>query len=365
MHYLLQPYYSEVYEVNIHIICPSLFATPLTRQIEATPMKKTIVITSINPPTQAIKEFATLDDYKVIVVGDKKSPPDWQCADVEFLDLAAQQAICGKLADLLPLNHYCRKIIGYVQAIQAGSDVIVDTDDDNLPYSDWQFPEFTGEYDQLLEDGRFVNIYALFTDHHIWPRGLPLDYVKAPRPEGKTTKTQCHVGIWQGLADLDPDVDAIYRLVSPHPENFRFDKRAPLVLDSETLTPFNSQNTAFQRSCFELLYLPATVKFRFSDILRGYIAQPILAKHGMQLGFTSATVYQLRNDHVLMEDFADEWDVYLRSEEVVQVVGDALKSNNMADNLREAYQALTERKIVRQEENTYVAEWLDAICAHL
>ena len=34
-----------------------------------------IVITTINHPSKAIKDFAELGDYRVIVVGDNKTPP--------------------------------------------------------------------------------------------------------------------------------------------------------------------------------------------------------------------------------------------------------------------------------------------------
>ena len=37
-------------------------------------MKKYIVITSINPPTDAVIKYANVNEYHLIVVGDKKSP---------------------------------------------------------------------------------------------------------------------------------------------------------------------------------------------------------------------------------------------------------------------------------------------------
>ena len=41
-------------------------------------MKKFIVTTSINSPTLAIKKFDNLIDWKLIVVGDKKTPPKYK-----------------------------------------------------------------------------------------------------------------------------------------------------------------------------------------------------------------------------------------------------------------------------------------------
>ena len=40
------------------------------------------------------------------------------------------------------------------------------------------------------------------------------------------------------------------------------------------------------------MYLPTFVTFRFTDILRSYVAQPIMWNAGYRLGFTNATVTQ-------------------------------------------------------------------------
>ncbi|MEJ7663681.1 MAG: hypothetical protein WKG07_31160 [Hymenobacter sp.] len=195
-------------------------------------------------------------------------------------------------------------MVGYLHAIQKGAQVIIDTDDDNIPYDGWQFPATEGTFATAPADKGFVNIYKNFTSHHIWPRGYPLDLILNADhnlKEEELTQQEAKIGIWQGLADSDPDVDAIYRLVD-NTEIF-FDKRAPIVLPEGTLCPFNSQNTMIRRELFPLLYLPAYVTFRFTDILRGLVAQPIMWAHGYRLGFTEATVIQVRNPHDYVKDF--------------------------------------------------------------
>ena len=42
-------------------------------------MKKHIVITSIFDPTEAVIAFSKMKDNQLIVVGDKKTPQDWNC----------------------------------------------------------------------------------------------------------------------------------------------------------------------------------------------------------------------------------------------------------------------------------------------
>ena len=39
---------------------------------------KWIVITTINPPTPDVKKLATIPGWKVVVVGDTKSPQNWR-----------------------------------------------------------------------------------------------------------------------------------------------------------------------------------------------------------------------------------------------------------------------------------------------
>ncbi|MCH9664421.1 MAG: STELLO glycosyltransferase family protein [Gammaproteobacteria bacterium] len=324
-------------------------------------MKKTIVITSIFAPTEGVRKFAEKSDYNLLVVGDKKSPTNWESPGVSFISLEEQMQGLGRFAELMPLNCYARKNLGYVKAIQDGAQVIVDTDDDNIPYGDWAFPEFTGEYDSLSDDLGMVNIYQLFSKQKIWPRGLELNLINTDFGlDGKLSKSQAQVGIWQGLADKDPDVDAIYRLTSD--EECTFDKRAPVVLGKGTLCPYNSQNTTTLKELFPLLYLPFTVSFRYTDILRSWVAQPIMWAHGYKLGFTEASVYQERNAHDYVEDFKSEISMYVGSKQAIEIATSiANAKDSIEDNLFNVYEGLLKAGIVEQAELDGINAWLEAI----
>jgi hypothetical protein len=321
--------------------------------------RKAIVITSIFPPTEAVKRFAALNDYSLIVAGDRKTPADWQWAGVEYLSLDGQMQQAGQLANCLPQNHYCRKMTGYLQAIRKGAEVIVDTDDDNLPKPGWHFPSPSGEFDTLLPDLGFVNIYKLFTTQHIWPRGLPLQQINSDASwQERMSAETANVGVWQGLADGDPDVDAIYRLTDNTP--CYFNERQPVVLSPGTICPFNSQNTLFVKALFPLLYLPATVTFRFTDILRGLVAQPIMWQHGFCLGFTGATVVQERNPHNYLKDFEDEIPMYRHAGDIPQLVAQALApQSTVCQHLQQAYAALAAQGIVQQAELGLLNAWIN------
>jgi hypothetical protein len=322
--------------------------------------QKSIVITSIFAPTKAIEKFSSLSDYQLIVAGDKKSPATWEAPNTAYLSVLEQEQLGFQLSTQLPYNHYGRKMMGYLYAIKQGAEVIIDTDDDNIPYDDWAFPAMEGEFLTSGKDLGFVNIYKTFTQQHIWPRGFPLDLITSPQHllhDEQLTPATTKVGIWQGLADSDPDVDAIYRLTN-NTECF-FDDHVPVVLEQGTLCPFNSQNTAIRRELFPLLYMPAYVTFRFTDILRGLVAQPIMWAHGYRLGFTKATVIQERNPHDYMKDFESEIPCYLHPNKVIELVSQAISSeNSVATNLLKAYESLLQAAIVTPQELSLLKLWL-------
>ncbi len=322
------------------------------------------VITSIQHPTDAVAAFAKIENNNVIVVGDKKTPANWDCRNVQYISVAEQNEAQYALGKCLPYNHYSRKMFGYLEAIKKGADIIVDTDDDNIPKEDWSFPLFDGEQDVIQDNKGYINIYELYTSKKIWPRGLPLRYIdRRTVNKSEVSKKSIRVGVWQGLADGDPDVDAIYRLTNN--EACYFEENGCFVLGKNTITPYNSQNTATRKALFPLLYLPAHVSFRFTDILRGFVAQPIMWLHDYHLGYTGATVKQERNVHDFFEDFESEVPMYLQTERIVELVSAGItRQGSIEDNLFEAYQALFRAGIVCHDEIITLEAWLKD-CQHI
>lgn len=327
-------------------------------------MDKFIVITSIFLPTEAIEKFAKLKDWKVIVVGDKKTAADWSYPGVTYLSPAGQQEVANMFSGLLSWNSYARKNIGYLHAISQGARVIYESDDDNIPLKNWvSEPEFSIDA-ELISDASFVNIYSYFTDKKVWPRGIPLRCVLDAEVPKVTPAKKLNVGVWQYLADEDPDVDAIYRLTVNDPIYFRW--RAPLVLNRNTCCPFNSQNTYFRREVFPLLYLPSTVTFRFTDILRGLVAQPILWAAGYHLGFAGATVLQKRNPHDYLKDFEAEIPCYLSAEKVVEIAKEAVSAHrSVPENMMSVYRALRDKSVVAERELEILGCWLDLVVSRI
>jgi len=322
-------------------------------------MKTCVCITTINAPTESVRAWVKLYPDGVIVVGDAKTPSDWLCqGSFYFPTSAGLPSLSNRIGD----NRYQRKMLGYVSAAIEGADVIIDTDDDNEPWSErhrvmltaWQ-----GAWHEANTPG-WMNPHAYYNERYTWPRGLPLPAIAKdglPLSQGDV----CQVGIWQGLAQENPDLDAIGRLTDGRPVVFPF-YHVPFTLAPGTLAPINSQATLIRRECFPLLYLPCTVSMRVCDILRGYVAQPVMWAAGYRIGFCGPIVRQQRNPHDLMDDFRQELPLYLgMGEAVIEKVCAVVKPEaSMADNLRAAYRAIVGVHGIGDESAT-LEEWLAAI----
>jgi hypothetical protein len=107
------------------------------------------------------------------------------------------------------------------------------------------------------------------------------------------------------------------------------------------------------------MYLPAFVSFRFTDILRSFVAQPILWAAGLRLCFTSPTVFQKRNPHNYIKDFESEVPMYLHGRLAVDTVAASVhESQSISENLFSAYRALERQQIVPPKELTLLEAWL-------
>ena len=79
----------------------------------------------------------------MVIVGDKKSHPIKDGKNLTYLSVEDQKKLGYKTVKHVPYNHYTRKNIGYLYAMEQGAEIIYDTDDDNIPYENWFEPTFT------------------------------------------------------------------------------------------------------------------------------------------------------------------------------------------------------------------------------
>jgi hypothetical protein len=319
-------------------------------------MKKYIIITSINGLTKSISDWASTSGWHILIVGDKKSIHTEDSDNIKFLSLEEQMSLNYDFIKHCPENTYTRKNIGYLYAIEHGAKVIYETDDDNSPYDkNWTVPEFKNSQN-LVDNNRFINIYKYFTDKFIWPRGLPLEFIKTESNLQVLTSDSVDIGVWQGVVDKDPDVDAIYRLILGDQVNFTDQPKVHLSVDS--YCPFNSQNTFWSSSAFPFLYLPVHVRFRVCDILRSYIAQRLMWEFDLHLGFFGPSVYQDRNEHNLITDFEDEIDCYISMVKTCNLLDMKKKLSSIKGEAQlELYKVLAQERIVQHKEIDLLEIW--------
>ncbi|KAJ7379593.1 hypothetical protein OS493_013988 [Desmophyllum pertusum] len=286
--------------------------------------EKWIVLTTINSPTADVKKLASIEGWKVVVVGDTKTPADWSHPKCVFLSVEKQKSLGFRIHDLLPYKSYARKNLGYLYAIQHGAKIIYETDDDNSPTSEkiTFYQQETGDFYVYKTDSMVVNPYEHFGQSTIWPRGYPLDHIADPPSHSYMKCPKVDTSIQQGVVNGDPDVDAIFRLTRKDKDvdlKVEFDSEAPpVVLPPKTMAPFNSQNTLFMNKALWGMLLPITVAFRVCDIWRGYWAQRLLWDLGSQLSFFPPNAVQFRNAHNYLADFIDEKMLYHDSGRLVE-----------------------------------------------
>jgi len=314
---------------------------------------KFIVITSINYPTEALRKFSTIPDWQVVLVADLKTPQDWQLENVKVLSVEEQKSLPFKILKYLPWNHYARKNVGYLYAMMQGAELIYETDDDNIPYKAWhEFHPIQLQAKTYTSPIHFFNAYSYFCQANIWPRGFPLTAIRSTAKE-QITNEFVSAPIQQGLADLDPDVDAIYRLTIG--EEVKFLKKDPIFLAPGTYCPFNSQNTLWYPEAFQYMFLPAFVFNRLTDIWRGYIAQHFLHQKAQGVLFCNASVYQERNYHKLLHDFIEEIELYTRTEELISTLTEYTANSG---DFTGVMQYLHQCRFVENEEVALFDAWL-------
>lgn len=325
------------------------------------------VVTSINHPTPCVREWESRFHDNLLVVGDKKTPADWSCGRAQFLSIEAQSALAFESTKHTPINHYARKNIGYLMAMQRPiTSAIFDTDDDNRPSDTWVERAERCVVEVVPKSG-WCNAYALMHGKNIWPRGFPLSAVaKSHGPDyfaawtGKISEAE--YPIQQGLADRSPDVDAIWRLILPEEVSFWLTKS--VGLPSGTWCPFNSQATWWFPSAFPLMYLPIRATFRMTDIWRSFVAQRCLWAMGKGVAFHSpAEVVQDRNEHNLLADFESEIPGYLHNEAIAKALGATeLASGSdvsvISKNLRMCYEAMVAGGFLPADELKSVDAWI-------
>jgi hypothetical protein len=354
--------------------------------------------TTIFPPTEAVEKFSSLDGWCLVVAGDEKGPESYDIQNakgtVVFLSRERQKELEKYLefAKETPWNHFARKNIAYLYAIANGAHFIWDFDDDNILYPNETLSRYTvnaanafnsnrphqtttilvPELQNSTECGVF-NPYPFYRPSviDIWPRGYPLDKINSAecqlRDRYCLREVPSHrIGIFQSVADKDPDVDAIYRLTRALPIHFKGAvEDHPVVVPPHTMSPMNAQASLFSRVAMWSLFLPTTVHGRVSDIWRSYIAQALAKQCDILTAFVGPHVTQERNSHTYLADLDAEQQLYERSGSLVNYLINEWEYDHPNPSFEGAWERifvdLYERGVVDQKDVRLAQLWISSL----
>lgn len=278
-------------------------------------MKKIIVTTTINAPTEAIRRFDAMEDWELLVIADQKTPAYDLCRGTVLWPWDYELAY-GSLIEIIGFNSVrLGRMVGFIEAYRRGADIIASIDDDCMPEKDWGKNVYVGqetkvayyEADKGLDPSWCFDPYQ--TSSVFLPtRGMPLeqsrelgfpceDFVKTIFP-----LVQCDACYGQG------DLYAFSRLAGKHVGVKNLDGMEwPCA--SNRFAPVNTQNTFIHRLAIKDFYGNIPFIGRADDIWAGYIFQQ-LHPDSTIFGKPSATHLQERSIQSIVDDLEDEIFMY-------------------------------------------------------
>jgi len=276
-------------------------------------MKTALVTTTINVPV-VLKLYRELGpDVKFFIALDRNS--DFTGVAQYPTDLLAswltpQFQEQWKCSELIGWNCIQRRNLATLEALKWGAEVIVSIDDDNIPfdcYFDHIDHAFADPYNGLVASngshvGNWFDVGRLLSPaaKH---RGIPFEENTLPR---FAPITGARIGVVAGVCLGDPDCDAITRLAGqPDVHHTSELLRNGIVVERQTFTVFNSQNTAFLRELAPAMFMIPHVG-RYDDIFASIICRRAMSDRKLYTHFGQPFVWQQRNPHKLMRDLKDE-----------------------------------------------------------
>ena len=330
----------------------------------------TVVATTVNDGAflpayaHAVLREGVQDRVTILVIPDRKTPRTLyhrcralakdgfrvRCPTLEEQDAYLRRL---DLADFIPYDRDDRRNVGFLMALESGSDVLISIDDDNYCVPGQDFcrehavvcsPRTEGE--SVASSTGWLNICDLLDVRPagVWPRGAP--YRRRHEASHITRRLEAgrvrlNAGLWLG----EPDLDGLTWLVTPaRAEAF---KGPSVLLDRGTWTPVNTQNTALHRDLVVAFYYapmghpvgPGLRMERFGDILCGYLCQACVRHLGDRVRIGTPVVEHRRNSHDHLADAAAEMGgIWLMEDFAEWLVGATLQGSTY----RDAYLSLAE-----------------------
>ena len=243
-------------------------------------MKQAVVVTTINPITEALEAFAEIEDWDLIVVGDTKTPEEsYNGLNGTYMSPGMQEDLYPELSELLGWKTVDRRNLGFLYAYEQGAEVVAMVDDDNIPHENWgknlllnkdvKVEEYEAEmvfdpFIRAVENGKVNDGGDL---SRLWHRGFPIELVEE-RTCNNIGTTTINPLVQAELWEDDPDVDAVCRM-KYNPRGFTTDFP---FFTTRAFSPFNMQNSMVAREALKyVISIPFTG--RMCDIWGAYYFQ--------------------------------------------------------------------------------------------
>ena len=328
-----------------------------------------IVLTTIRHPEilndlyANLRRHGHLDEVKVWIVGDKKTPASAGTLSQEisrkgletaYFDIP-QQDEWGKafpLYKLIPYNTDGRRVFGYLKAMDEGCEILIAMDDDNFPTDD----DFIGGHLKtgqawpgpvLREPSKFHNICEYLTlepPRLVFPRGFPFQLRgHQNQPESVAGPRGATIGVTEGLWLDEPDIDATTWL-NGKVKAVRYNGPDLFVLDQSTWSPVNTQNTSVAREVIPAFVfvtmacpVPGGVLDRYGDIWGGYFLLALMQNTKFHPAFGRPLVHHRRNPHNYVDDLRHEYWGMILTDWLLQLLRNSFQPSSaaIADRLPE------------------------------
>jgi reversibly glycosylated polypeptide len=302
------------------------------------PPTAVIVLTTVhdsdilNRYFENLKQFGHVERVGVVVIPDRKTPRSMvdRCEEllkqgwrVSCPSLEKQEDYLrslGAFGPLVPYDSDNRRNVGYLMALEQGTDYLISIDDDNFPLPGHDFAAEHAivcapphEFSAVNSATGWFNIcdmLRLEPASRVYPRGFPYNQRHQPTQatiDKERGVVQLNAGLWLS----EPDLDAMTWLTAPV-RAVGADTQS-LVLGTNTWSPINTQNTGLHRDVIPSYYfvrmgypVAGMAIDRYGDIFSGYFSQACVRHLGGRIRVGTPLADHRRNSHNLLADATRE-----------------------------------------------------------
>jgi hypothetical protein len=336
-----------------------------------------IITTAVSSNPETIRNILSIQGWQCMIVGDKNTPKNWVkqflATNLWLVSYEELSSSGFRLAAYLAYGLNTQKNIGYLMAIVCGAKIIYELDGNSLiPDSDIKL----NSYIQSSEDipwiafrslkSLFINVYAIFGQPQIWPRGIPLSELQNISEGGwsslrRNDNESINGYIVQNLFNFESDVDSVARLTRPlsvSDPKFEHERRS-IAVEAFTFSPYNSLNTIHYEAAFWGLYLPVTVNIQVADIWRSFWVQRLLWDIDGQVVFSTSNVKRYKRLKSTNEDMQNEHMIHQNGTNFVQFLNSWVSTFTLfEDTLIGLIDALKNAQLINSLESVIMRDWL-------